>query len=356
MKKISFLLLIVFILFSACGKEYSFRGVSYRFNRTSDSFEKAVSLNSLGKSSPSPGEEYFSTPQEVNVAFSKILFPTVGDANQIFNTASNHELQAQQIPIGSNAYGVFRNHAILAYESSLNDPMIISIDDAELISLDTNSIADEDRFWGIILQTVYYEFKMSDFSIRWYANNSGIYQAKDVLLSRDNGLTWRYAYNQVAVDTSDGQNIQEYSLLLSSSRQTDIYLQDQGNAGDQPENGDIMSMSFFYQQEWDDYGTQGGSLDPRTMLMTFGKASTDQAGGGFGRLDNTITGFSITVSYDLGEQTNGGGLRMNFSPSQSGSVRYSDISTVTDFPKKLYPTKQLSFDVIYQIKEEDPVE
>lgn len=352
MKKCMTFLFVLAFFFTACEKNYTFKGIDYQFERAEIISKNAVSLTKLTTLSTS---EYYSSPIAVKVAFSRIMSPCLQDADAIFQSASQDDLEIQEIPINESDYSNYLDSAIVACNRSTDNPLVIDINNAELITLDTNVISDEARFWGIVLQTVYFEFEMSDFMIRWYCNDCTPYLAKDVLISQDNGHTWKFAYNQVHVDTTGGIQHEEYSLGLFDMRQDDLFLDSKWDAGVAPYQDTLMHLCIFYEEDWNAESAQGGSLSGNTALMTFGKTSTSQAGGGFGRLDNDITGFSIIVMYEMGNDsccTHAGGLQLNFPPAQSGTVHFSDMNRSSDFPKSLYPIKQLLFEVNYQIQEE----
>jgi hypothetical protein len=223
-----------------------------------------------------------------------------------------------------------------------------------MMYLDTLDILDEDRWWGMIMQAVYYEFVFADFRMRWYAHNSGSYQAQDVLLKRDSENDWKFVYNHCALDTTGGNRNETYTLFLSDSRQEDIFFWEFGNAGIAPTKDTLTHVMYVYSRDLEYHLNTDGA----TQFISFGKTSTEEAGGGFGRVDNSIIGFSISVIYNLDPNCASGtyGLMYNFDTAQDGIVRFSDLQQATALPKQLYPIKSIEFEVEYAISEFIPGE
>lgn len=109
----------------------------------------------------------------------------------------------QEIPVSEPDYRDYLTRAIVAYNATSEDPLVVSIDESQLMYLDTLDIADEDRFRGMILETVYIEFAFEDFRMRWYYNDHSSYRFGDVLLKRDSESSWKHVYNQCHIDTTD---------------------------------------------------------------------------------------------------------------------------------------------------------
>jgi len=69
-------------------------------------------------------------------------------------------------------------------------------------------------FHGVLLETLYWEFEMSDFTIRWYQRDSGYYKRGDVLVNDGTGWKWVYlqrtmTFTFVWKDTAYIQNAYE---------------------------------------------------------------------------------------------------------------------------------------------------
>ncbi|MDO9548012.1 MAG: hypothetical protein Q7J65_03485 [Candidatus Marinimicrobia bacterium] len=285
------------------------------------------------------------------VACSRIIFPSKADAQAIFDNATDLNAELQAIPISEEKFESILPSAIVAYNESTDNPKVISIDDEEVMYLDTLDIADDDRFWGMILQTVYYEFEMEDFRIRWYTNDCGDYKAKDVLVKRNSDSDWKFIYNRVHVDQSDPDPATReiYTIGLSDTRREDLFFWEKGNASSNPDSDTLTHIAIRFIQDWNDENSMGGSLNGESLLITFGKTSTQEAGGGFGRVTDDIIVFSISVIYQMGDPGASGtfGFMHNFEISETGKMKFSDLEQETQLAKQLYPIKSIEFEVEY---------
>ncbi len=345
MKKTFLLTLLAILTAASCSKE--FQGISYMFERASAGLEKTTRVQHFAaqlKPTPDDNTNYVG-PEEAIVACSRIIFPALEDAQAIFDSVGSAAAAMQEIPIGETKYRDYLSRAIVAYNAPADNPLVISIDNAQMMYLDTLDILDEDRWWGMMMQAVYYEFVFADFRMRWYAQNSGPYRAQDVLLKRDGENNWKFVYNHCALDTTGGNRSETYTLFLSDTRREDIFFWEFGNAGSAPVSDTLTHVMYRFSRDMEFHlGTAGA-----TSFRTFGKTSTEQAGGGFGRLDDQIIGFSISVIYNLDPNCASGtyGLMYNFDTAQEGIVRFSDLQQTTSFSKQLCPISSIEFEVSY---------
>ncbi|MBN2781374.1 MAG: hypothetical protein JXR21_05370 [Candidatus Marinimicrobia bacterium] len=349
MKKTFLLTLLVILIAASCSKE--FQGINYTFSRAAAGLEKPGQVQRFANPhAPAPQDaNNYIGPDEAIVACSRIIFPALEDAQAIFDSVGSTAATMQEIPVGGTRYRDLLSRAIVAYNASANNPMIVSIDDGQLMYLDTLDIADEDRWWGMILQTVYYEFAFADFRLRWYCNNSGSYRERDVLLKRDGESSWKFAYNHCALDTTGGERSETYTLFLSDTRQEDVFFWEFGNAGIAPMSDTLTHLAYQFTRDLD----ESFFLNGATSFITFGKTSTEEAGGGFGRVAHDIIGFSISVIYNLDPGCTSGtfGLGYNFTAVQGGALHFSDLQQTTSLPKQLRPIKSIEFEVEYAISE-----
>jgi len=354
MKKISLFLFTCIIVLTACNKHYDFKGIDYRFERYSENNQKSTfkhtykQTHAVAKTDNEEPGGYIG-PNEAIVACSKIIFPCKEDAQELFNADDGQCEESGQIIVSEEKLAEIMPNAIVAYNESTNNPKIITLDNAEVNYLDTLMIGDDERFWGMIMQTVYFEFVMEDFRIRWYCNDCDPYKSKDVIIKRDSDTEWKFIYNKVNVDMDNPAN-NNITIHLSDTRCEDLYFWSKHNA-DNPRQDTLSHIAIEYIEDWSNEGGMGGSLNSRTIMDTFGKTSTEEAGGGFGRLDNEIIGFSISVIYKLNDPGQSGtfGLQHNFETSETGKIKFSDIDKPTLVPKQLYPIKSIEFEVDYDI-------
>ncbi|MDD3966813.1 MAG: hypothetical protein WC372_04550 [Candidatus Neomarinimicrobiota bacterium] len=354
MKKTFLFSLMVILCILSCSKD--FQGINYKFERAAGGLEKASHIQRFG----SPGISLtqntggYIGPEEAIIACSRIIFPAQDDAQAIFDSLGSTTADMQEIPVSETKYRDYLSRAIVAYNAPTDNPLVVSIDNAQMMYLDTLDITDEGRWWGMMLQAVYYEFVFTDFRMRWYANNSGPYRAQDVLLKRDGENNWKFVYNHCALDTTGGTRSETYTLFLSDTRQENLFFWEFGNAGIAPMSDTLTHIAYMFSRDREFHLNTDGA----TLFITFGKTSTEQAGGGFGRLDDQIIGFSISVIYNLDPNCASGtyGLMYNFDSAQEGVVRFSDLQQTTSLPKQLRPIKSIEFEVEYAISEFVPGE
>ncbi len=350
MKKIFIFLITCTIVLTGCDKNYSFKGVNYRFERNSGNSQKSAITHTfksekiIAQTNDEPVG--YIGPYEAIVACSRIIFPSKDDAQALFDANEGQEY----IIVSEEKLAEIMPNAIVAYNETTNNPKIITLDDAEVNYLDTLMIGDDERFWGMILKTVYFEFVMEDFRIRWYCNDCDPYKNKDVLIKRDSDTEWKFIYNKVNVDMDNPAN-NNITIHLSDTRCEDLFFWSKHDGGLNPRQDTLSHIAIEYIEDWSDEGGMVGSLNGRNIMDTFGKTSTEETGGGFGRLDNEIIGFSISVIYSLNDPGGSGtyGLMHNIETSENGKIKFSDIDKPTLEPKQLYPIKSLEFEVDYDI-------
>lgn len=319
MKRLSLLLLVV--LLASCSKEY--QGIHYKFERSSAGLGKSTRVQRFQSVSlPLEGDiPNYTRPDEALVACSRIIFPVIGDAQAIFDSLALVDIgDKQEIPVSEPDYRDYLTRAIVAYNATSEDPLVVSIDESQLMYLDTLDIADEDRFRGMILETVYIEFAFEDFRMRWYYNDHSSYRFGDVLLKRDSESSWKHVYNQCHIDTTD-------------TRQNDIFYWVHGDAGISPSPEALTHAVYYFTRDLE--GDR--KTTAKTVFYTCGKSSTAETRGGFGRLDNQIIGFSISLIYNLESTGESGnfGLMHNLGTTQENMISYSDLEQATTMPKQL---------------------
>ena len=340
MKKLSLLFLLFFIgvLLIGCFGSPEFEGIKYRVTRDDNLFDKPVIHKTI-----TTEDVNYTSPEEVNIGFAKVFFPSKEDFITIFDLTSG---ETDTHPIDD--VSPYLDDAIVAVNTDLNDPMVISLESTELTSLDTFQMELYKEYFGAVVQIVYYEFKMYDFSIRFYANNSGIYHANDVLIKRDVDTSWKFAYTRVTRDTSAQEWNSSYTVELFDQRQTDLYYET-WDAGVVAENGDLMHLAMLREVDLEE--DAAGSFESRPILLAYGMTSSDQIdenGGGFGRIDEEIIGITLEIVYTFSDQFTCG-LEHSFPVAQNGRVTWADLSQTSDAFIKVYPINSVEHRVIYTI-------
>ena len=341
MKKslISIVVLILLISLTGCSDPV-FEGVKYRIGRTDDLIGKKI----LPATIQIAANNYYTSPESVNLAVSKVVFPTIEDFITIFNLTPD-EMDTHPFSTGLDT---IMEDAIVAVNLSLNDPFIVSLNNSQLTSLDTFQMELGKLYFGAIIQMVYYEFEMYDFALRFYVNNSGSYLARDVLVKQNGTSSWKFGYQRVSLDTSQQEWVITYQVELFDQRHTNLYY-DSGNAGINPEDGDLMDIATPRDSDFQ-YNGSFGSFESRPILLAYGMDSADeiaQGGGGFGRIDKGIIGISLEIIYNFNGQSTRG-LEHSFPPAQSGRVTFADLMTESEMLKKVYPINSVEHVVTYK--------
>lgn len=346
-------MVIALVTLTNCEKKYDFEGVQYQIKRGGG--QPVARINYCTESARilskiNNGTANYIGPDEAIVALSKVIFPSKADAQAIMENATAEQLTGYQfVPIDQEQYEEYSANAIVAYNESTDNPMVVTLDNPTMITLDTLDVGKDDRFWGMISQIVYYEFKLEDFRIRWYCNNSGNYRDKDVIIKKEGEANWKFIYDKVNVDPSDPTNPTKhtYTIALFDTRQENIFFWVFGDAGIGPSSDTLSHITIKFTRDLDSH-----FLDGNIGLSTFGKTSTAAAGGGFGRVADDIIGFTISVIFNLDPGQSGTfGLMYsnNIVPAETGKIRFSDIDIETSLGKQLCPIKTLGFDVEYDI-------
>jgi len=341
MKKIFISIVVLILLISLTGcSDPVFEGVKYRIGRNDDLIGKEI----LPKTIQTAPDNYYTSPESVSLAVSKVIFPTVEDFITIFNLTPD-EMDTHPFSTGLDT---IMEDAIVAVNSSLNDPFIVSLENSQLTSLDTFQMELGKLYFGAIIQMVYYEFEMYDFALRFYVNNSGSYLARDVLVKQNGTSNWKFGYQRVSVDTSQQQWDITYQVELFDQRQTDLYY-DSGDAGINPEDGDLMHLATPRDSDFEHNG-YFGSFESRPILLAYGMHSADeiaQNGGGFGRIDKDIIGINLEIIYSFSGQSTCG-LEHSFPLAQSGRVTMADLMAESEVLKKVYPINSVEHVVTYK--------
>lgn len=353
MKTNCLVLLACGMLLMACSKP-EFKGANYCLKRASaiTKTTKATVFRNENKGTRSSEEANvnYIGPQKVSVALSRIVFPSQAQAQSLFDNMSNYDEQVGAFLISPAQYEAILPTALVAYNESTHNPLVITLDNEQIMHLDSLQIGSDERFWGMIHEHVYTEYEMEDFKIRWYANDCGEFKAKDAIIQKKGEVGWKFIYQCLSLELDGDNRTERYSIKTFDTRQENIFFWEKGNAGLNPSQDTLTDIAYCYIQDYNSSGSYGGK---DIMMDTFGKSSTQEAGGGFGRLDNQIIGFTINVIYQIAERGESGthGLMYNFPTARLGKMQYSDLEQTTNYPKQLRAIKSLEFEVDYEIFE-----
>jgi hypothetical protein len=138
---------------------------------------------------PEQSADYYQ-PKDIRIAFNKIWFPDSSAYDQIVAESTNIRSADDSCmyitdPSTLPASGYFKPlDGFTEITASSSTPYTPS-------SLPTYG----ETYLGALIDIVYYEFVMEDFSLRWYAQDHGDYLAKDVLLNGSaTGGAWKFPY------------------------------------------------------------------------------------------------------------------------------------------------------------------
>jgi len=124
MKK--FYLFILILFFSACSRE--FQGINYKFERAAVNLGKTSHVQRFGSTgiSAPQNEGGYIGPEEAIVACSRIIFLALEDAQAIFDSLGSAAADIQEVPISETKYNDYLSRAIVAYNASVDDPLVVS--------------------------------------------------------------------------------------------------------------------------------------------------------------------------------------------------------------------------------------
>ncbi|PKL26280.1 MAG: hypothetical protein CVV46_15225 [Spirochaetae bacterium HGW-Spirochaetae-2] len=190
--------LTTMVVLVGCGQDFGdLKGMKIYITRTpTDVTRSEIVGNRLDDtrsarydSSNSIGGDYYQ-PKDISIGFDKIWFPEKTVYDEILEEETNllHEdgyatiIDRSTIPPD----GYFKPIASFTeVTASTSEPYI----PASLPEFGQS-------YFGLLIDTVYYEFEMEDFAIRWYIQDHSEYQAKDVLIREPEASVWKFAYYQ----------------------------------------------------------------------------------------------------------------------------------------------------------------
>ncbi len=198
----------------------------------------AAPSTETGERAPGDTEERIS-PDGARIAFTRIWYPTIDTARAILEDTDNTRMGdftdiADPDGISSGCLTVL--------DCDADDPWEFDLaDSGTTFSSDIMPVANT-MYPGVIIETLYYEFDINDFTIRWYTTGNSEYQRKDVLIKTDasvsggTGGVFMFAY--VSNDTGE--------VTFFSERQTTS-----------PTSGGYSCL--VRDDKWSDWGTADSS-------------------------------------------------------------------------------------------------
>jgi hypothetical protein len=87
-------------------------------------------------------------------------------------------------------------------------------------------------YYGLLVDVVFYEFQMADFSLRWYGQDYGSYKARDVLIKKPGETVWKYPYFHRASNGTLTFVIEDSRKETKNSYYLDDYVDGQANTED----------------------------------------------------------------------------------------------------------------------------
>lgn len=87
-------------------------------------------------------------------------------------------------------------------------------------------------YYGLLVDVVFYEFQMADFSLRWYGQDYGSYKARDVLIKKPGETVWKYPYFHRTSNGTLTFVIEDSRKETKNSYYLDDYVDGQANTED----------------------------------------------------------------------------------------------------------------------------
>jgi hypothetical protein len=158
-----------------------------------------------GDSSSIPGD--FFQPHDITIAFDKVWFPTRSSYDTMVEADANEETL--------DGSGIF----IKDRGTIPTDGFFKPINGFTTVTASTSQAYTPDTlpeygatYYGVLVDIVYYEYEMEDFSLRWYTQDHDDYLAKDVLIKRPSSESWEFPYYKL--------NSGNLTFVVETSRKT----------------------------------------------------------------------------------------------------------------------------------------
>ena len=132
--------------------------------------------------------DLYADPVNIKIAFTKLWFPTDTAFAQLKSSNTNYESGVIYINNTTDFTGLDFYKALTSDAAS---PYVF--DSSTGTPFEPTEFPGYNRtFHGVMMETAYFEMEMSDYSIRWYTQDSGSYKARDVLINDGSG--WKFAF------------------------------------------------------------------------------------------------------------------------------------------------------------------
>lgn len=173
-----------------------------------------------------PGDDmYRISPDNAVIAFTRIWYPTKDTAEAILSDPENTRMSDFTDIADPESYA---SGCLTVLDREPDNALVFNLEDSDF-KLESDILPEPDTCYpGVIIETLYYEFTINDFTIRWYTMGDGTYARKDILIKTDASVTggtggeYKFAYvsnNTGAVEFFDerqttGNDDAGYSSLI----------------------------------------------------------------------------------------------------------------------------------------------
>lgn len=147
-------------------------------------------------------------PKNIKIGINKVWFP---DHDTYFTLAGNSTLLEDRTQLPTT--GFFKPiQQYTEVDASTGTPLRIDVSPEYGMT-----------YYGVLVDVVFYEFEMEDFSLRWYGHDYGNYHARDVLIKKPGETTWKYPYFHRANDGTltfvilDGRQVTKSTQYLNDA-------------------------------------------------------------------------------------------------------------------------------------------
>lgn len=124
-------------------------------------------------------------PKNIKVGICKVWFP---DHDTYFMLANNSALLKDRTQLPTTGFFKPMNQ-YTEVDASAGTPQRIDVSPEYGMT-----------YYGVLVDVVFYEYEMGDFSLRWYGQDYDSYKARDVLIKKPGETTWKYPYFHRASD------------------------------------------------------------------------------------------------------------------------------------------------------------
>lgn len=248
------------------------------------------------------------SPDNAKIAFTRIWYPSKATATTILNDPANNTMS--DFTAISDPAGIAAG-CILALDRDVEDPFVYDLNAGTVLQSDVLPLADT-VYPGVIVETLYYEFVINDFTVRWYTMSDGTYQRKDILIKTDaavsgeTGGEFKFAY----VSDADG------SVLFYDTRQAT-------GSGLNPLIRDLLY------DEWDSGLGSSGLLPNGTHLILHNAIDeVDEHNSLYFESGNAPEVINYVIIYNLSSDKGGVEYSTALDADGNSNITFSDLISI----------------------------